>query len=109
MSEIDAIIDNIVDMANRYIPELSNAIDSLKALEKERSFLPDVLALKDKYEKTLLYLNQIIEYIEKNGLTTTNQNQSGEQKKYPFGMSEGWAIFWATTLVALIILLLTIL
>jgi hypothetical protein len=72
-SEIDAIIDKIVDLTNRHVPELSNIIDSLKAMEKEKSYMPDMIALKHKLEKANLYLNQIITYIEQNELSVSEK------------------------------------
>ena len=74
VSELDVIIDTIVDLANRHVPNLSSIIDSLKSLEKERSYLPNVIAFKEKYNKTLLDLNQIIKHIEDNGLPATPEN-----------------------------------
>jgi len=47
VSELDVIIDTIVDLANRHVPNLSSIIDSLKSLEKERSYLPNVIAFKE--------------------------------------------------------------
>lgn len=107
ISELDVIIDTIIDLANRYAPNLSSIIDSLKSLEKEKSFWPDVVALSEKRKMTILYLNQIIKHIENNPLVDSDGKEMPGNKKGIFQMSEGWKIFWAGAILTIIIYLLS--